>query len=115
LERGRRRVWRGLGQGGEEEKIAVAHLYLAKTRASTNVHTFVSGGVLARYKCDGLTFVLVGATNWYKCEAFVLGGWEMTPTRPCERAFVPVGTSNWYKFRYLYRGIKYLVQIKKRP
>jgi hypothetical protein len=67
----------GSGRGEEEEKIAVAHLYRAKTRAGTNVCTFVPGGVLARYKCDGLTFVPVGATNRYKCEAFVPGGWEM--------------------------------------
>jgi hypothetical protein len=38
------------------------------------VSTFVLGGVLARYKCVGLTFVQGGATNQYKCEEFVPGG-----------------------------------------
>jgi hypothetical protein len=49
---------------GEEEKIAVAHLYRAKTVVSS-----------CRYKCDDLTFVPVGATNRYKCEVFVRDGW----------------------------------------
>jgi hypothetical protein len=51
----------------------------------------------------------------YKCVAFVLGGLEMAPTQPYERAFVPVGASNWYKCSYLYWGQKYLVQIKNKP
>jgi hypothetical protein len=55
-------VRRGLGRG-EEGIIAIAHLYQAKTRAGTNVPTFVLGGVLARYKCDGLTFVPVRGSN----------------------------------------------------
>jgi hypothetical protein len=68
---------------------------------------------MIQYKCDGLTFVPVGATARYKCVAFVLGGWEMAPTQPYKRAFVPVGASNWYKCSYLYWGQKYLVEIKK--
>jgi hypothetical protein len=40
------------------------------------------------------TFVLGGATNWYRCEAFVLGGLNKAPTSLCERTFVPVGDPN---------------------
>jgi hypothetical protein len=97
LERGRRKVGRGL-RPGEEGKIVVAHLYRATTRAGTNLLTFVPGG----------------ATTQYKCEVFVLGGWEMAPTRPCERAFVPGSGSIRYKCSYFYRGQKYPVQMKNR-
>jgi hypothetical protein len=97
---------------GEEGIIAVAHLYQAKTRAGTNVPTFVLGGVLARYKCDGLTFVPVRASNRYKCEAFVPVGLDQAPPSPYERTFVPVGGSNRYKCPHLYRWAKYPVQMK---
>jgi hypothetical protein len=63
LERGRRRVGRvgrGARAGGEEGIITVAHLYRAKTRASTNVPTFVPGGAFARYKYEDITFVSGG-------------------------------------------------------
>jgi hypothetical protein len=102
----------GSGRGEEEGKIAIAHLYWATTRAGRNVLTFVQGDGSDRYKCTSLTFVPVGATDRYTCVAFLLGGWEMALTQPCERAFVPVGVSNWYKCSYLYRGQKYPVQIK---
>jgi hypothetical protein len=90
MERGRRRVRRGLEQG-KEGNIVVAHLYQANTWASTSVHTFVPGGVLTPYKCDRLTFVPVGATNRYKCEAFVPVGLCRAPLSLCERAFVSGG------------------------
>jgi hypothetical protein len=87
LERGRRRVGRGARVGwgaGEEGKVSVAHLYRATTRVGTNVLTFVPGGGSDRYKCTSLTFVsggwemaptrpckkafvLVGASNRYRC------------------------------------------------
>jgi hypothetical protein len=38
-------VGRGLGQRQEEAIIAIAHLYQAKTRAGTNVLTFVPVGL----------------------------------------------------------------------
>jgi hypothetical protein len=90
-------VGRGLGQGEEEGIIAVSHLYRAKTRAGTNVPTFVPGGVLTRYKCEDITFVPDRATNRYKCEAFVLGRMDQVATSLCDRAFVPIGGSNQYK------------------
>jgi hypothetical protein len=79
------------------------------------VPTFVPCGVLARYKCVGLTFVPGGTTNRYKCEAFVPGGLDQAPTSLCERTFVPVGGSNRYKCHHLYRWQKYPVQIKNMP
>jgi hypothetical protein len=60
---------------GEEEKIAVAHLYRAKTRVvqmCIHLYRVVSS---CRYKCDDLTFVPVGATNRYKCQVFVRDRW----------------------------------------
>jgi hypothetical protein len=53
----------------------------------------------SRYKCDGLTFLPGGVTTQYKCEAFVPGGLEETPTRLCGceghlyRAVTPTGTN----------------------
>jgi hypothetical protein len=55
------------------------------------VPTFAPGGVLAQYKCVDLTFIQGGATNRYKCEAFVPGVLGQAPTSLCERTFVPFG------------------------
>jgi hypothetical protein len=98
--------WGGGLRQGEEGEIAIAHLYSAIKRPGTNVLTFVLVCGYDRYKCNSLTFVPDGATARYKCVAFVPSGWEMALARPCE-------SSNRYKCSYLYRGIKYSVQIIK--
>jgi hypothetical protein len=77
-------------------------LYQGGVRPGINDSTFVSGGVLAHYKCVGLTFVPGRATNQYECEAFVPVGLDQASTSLCEGTFVPVGGSNWYQCNHLY-------------
>jgi hypothetical protein len=79
-----------------------------------NGMTFLPDLLFNRYKCHHIytgwwlpwytSHLAVGATNRYKCEAFVPSGLDQASTRPCERAFVPIGASNWYKYSYLYRA-----------
>jgi hypothetical protein len=64
------------------------------------------------HSLNGMKFVMGLLFTRYKCEAFVLGGLEEAPPRPCEEAFVPGGGSTRHKCHYSYWGQKYMVQIK---
>jgi hypothetical protein len=70
-----REGWRSYGVGA-----FVPGCFMARY----NCHHIFRGRIATRYKCVILTFVPVGATTRYKCEAFVPGGLEEAPTRPCE-------------------------------
>jgi hypothetical protein len=115
-ERGKRRggqIFSKCG-GGETTGGWELFFYRVEFRPNINVVTYMSGGILAQYKCENITFVPGGSTNRYKCVAFVLDGLVQTTMSLCERSFVPVGGFKRYKCHHLCWWQKYPIQMKNR-